>query len=307
MSLILGKNASNELQPCQMDGFNNIKVDIAGNSSGTPLAVDATIVGDTVGLSTEATSSAMNVNLNTLAGAVSGTEFQVDVLSSALPTGAASETTLLSVDTSLTTVVAQEATLAGQALNVSSIDSKITQGYDLQIASGGNGLQQALCYGRDASGNLDALTTDASGHLEVVVDDFVKGQALMAASFPVVIASDQSAISVSSAGGSTTNVNDVLATGAGGTATSTAVDMDGFSNLTFFGSSDNTMDIIQVEVSHNNSTWIEASEYYINGQFVGSDVHFSVNVANTGARYWRVRQTDTLATAFTLTVNSSKK
>lgn len=306
MSLILGKNASNELQPCQMDGFNNIKVDIAGNSSGTPLAVDATIVGDTVGLSTEATSSAMNVNLNTLAGAVSGTEFQVDVLSSALPTGAASETTLSSIDTSLTTVVAQEATLAGQALNVSSIDTKISQGYDAQIASGGFGAQQTLCYGRDNSGNLDALKTTANGNLEVEISGPL-GSDVSANSVSVVIASDQSAISVSSAGGNTTNVNDVLATGAGGTATSTAVDMDGFTNLTFFGSSDNTMDIIQVEVSHNNSTWIEASEYYINGQFVGSDVHFSVNVANTGARYWRVRQTDTLATAFTLTVNSSKK
>ena len=34
---------------------------------------------------------------------------------------------------------------------------------------------------------------------------------------------------------------------------------------------------------------------------------FAVNISNTGARYWRVSQTDTLSAAFTLTVNSSKK
>jgi hypothetical protein len=279
-----------------MDGFNNIKVDIANNSSLNPLAVDATIVADSVGLATELTLGSISSDTATIAGAVSGTELQVDVVSSALPTGAATDAVLQSADSYLSTI----------ATDTFNLDSKTTQGYDAQIASGGNGLIQHLVYGRDNAGNLDALKTTANGNLEVEVSGPL-GSDVSANSVSVVIASDQSAISVSSAGGNTTNVNDVLATGAGGTATSTAIDMDGFTNLTFFGSSDNTMDIIQVEVSHNNSTWIEASEYYINSQFVGSDVHFSVNVSNTGARYWRVKQVDTLATAFTLTVNSSKK
>ena len=63
-------------------------------------------------------------------------------------------------------------------------NAKITQGYDSQVASGGDGLQQTLCYGRDNSGNLDALRTDASGHLEITIDDFVKGNTTASASFP---------------------------------------------------------------------------------------------------------------------------
>jgi len=275
MSLVLGKNASNELKEINLTNSGLLKIDLAGSSGGA-ISANVDVTGNSIGLATEST-------LGTLA----------------------TESTLTTVNSNLITVVAQESTLAGQAINVSSIDGKISQGYDAQIASGGVGAQQTLCYGRDASGNLDALLTDASGHLEVVVDDFVKGQALMAASFPVVIASDQSAISVSSAGGNTTNVNDVLAPGAGGTATSTAVDMDGFTNLSFFGSTTNTSDQIVVQVSHNNSTWVENTEAYINLSATGGE--FFVNVPNTGARYYRVQQVDTLTTAFTLTVNSSKK
>ncbi len=85
------------------------------------------------------------------------------------------------------------------ATNSSSIDNKINQGYDATIASGGSGLQQILCYGLDTAGDLDALRVDNSGHLEVTVDDFVKSQATMLNSFPVVIASDQSAVATSSA------------------------------------------------------------------------------------------------------------
>jgi hypothetical protein len=294
MSLVLGKNPSNELKEINLTNSGLLKVDLAGSSGGA-IEANVDITANSIGLATEATASAMNVNLNTLAGAVSGTEFQVDVLTSALPTGAATETTLGSIDSYQSTI----------STDLGDMNIKMTQGYDAQIASGGSGLLQNLMYGRDATGNLDALLTDASGHLEVVVDDFVKGQALMAASFPVVIASDQSAISVSSAGGNTTNITDTLSPGAGGTATSTAIDMDGFTNLSFFGSTTNTSDQIVVQVSHNNSAWVENTEAYINLSATGGE--FFVNVPNTGARYYRVQQVDTLTTAFTLTVQSSKK
>lgn len=230
-----------------------------------------------------------------IAGSSGAIDANVDITGNTI--GLATDAVLQSADSYLGTI----------ATDTFNLDSKTTQGYDAQIASGGNGLIQHLVYGRDASGNLDALLTDASGHLEVVVDDFVKGQALMSASFPVVIASDQSAISVSSAGGNTTNVSDTLATGAGGTATSTAVDMDGSTNLTIFGSTDNTTDLVELELSHNNSTWVKDSDHYIATVPNGSSNNFSITIANTGARYWRVIQTDTTTTAFTLTVQSSKK
>ena len=265
MSLVLGKNASNELKEINLTNTGFLKVDLAGSSGGA-ISADVDITGNSIGLATD-------ITLNSRA----------------------SEATLLSIDSYQSTI----------STDIGDLNLKVSQGYDAQIASGGSGLQQNLMYGRDASGNLDALLTDASGHLEVVVDDFVKGQATMANSFPVVIASDQSAISVSSAGGNTTNVNDVLAPGAGGTATSTAVDMDGFTNVSFFGSTTNTADPIICQVSHNNSTWVENTEVFVNLSASGGE--FFANVANTGARYFRVQQVDTLATAFTLTVNSSKK
>ena len=121
------------------------------------------------------------------------------------------------------------ATIAG---DTTSLDGKVNQGYDAQIVSGGSGLQQNLCYGRDNSGNLDALRTDASGHLEITVDDFVKGQATMSNSFPVVIASDQSSIATTPS----------LATGAATSALQTT-------GNTSLASIDSTLSGVATEIS----------------------------------------------------------
>ncbi|MGI9555212.1 MAG: hypothetical protein ACR2M6_04470, partial [Vampirovibrionia bacterium] len=277
-----------------------LKIDLAGSSGGA-IAADVNIISDSVGLATSALQTSGNSSLTTIAGDTTSMDSKITacntgavvVSSSALPTGAATDAVLQSADSYLSTI----------ATDTFNLDSKTTQGYDAQIASGGNGLIQHLVYGRDNSGNLDALKTTANGNLEVEVSGPL-GSDVSANSVSVVIASDQSAISVSSAGGNTTNVNDVLAPGAGGTATSTAIDMDGFTNLSFFGSSTNTSDQVLVQVSHNNSTWVENTEVFISFSPSGE---FFVNIPNTGARYFRVQQVDTLTTAFTLTVNSSKK
>ena len=166
--------------PTALTASGNLKVSIEESSAG--------------GDASAANQSTMITHLSEIEGAVetleacvSGSELQVDIVGGNI-TGFATETTLANAETHLGTIEG----------DTTSIDGKITQGYDIQVASGGDGLQQILTYGRDSSGNLDALRTDASGHLEVVVDDFVKGQDTMTNSFPVVIASDQSAIQVSS-------------------------------------------------------------------------------------------------------------
>ena len=287
MSLVLGKNPSNELKEIELTNTGNLKVDLAGSSGGA-ISANVDITGNTIGLATdttlnsraseatvltlatETTASAMNVNLNTIAGAVSGTEFQVDVVSSALPTGASSEATLSSIDGYQSAI----------ANDIFSLDTKTTQGYDAQIASGGNGLVQNLVYGRDASGNLDALLVNASGELKVAS---------------------------SASGATTTNVAETLATGAGGTATSTAVDMDGSTNLTIFGQTDNNADAIEVLVSHDNSTYYTDPSSFVATQPSGSNTDFSIQISSSGARYFKIRQVDTLTTAFTVVVNSSKK
>jgi len=305
MSLILAKNPSNDLQECNVNNAGDLKVNLSTSSATIDANVD--ITGNTVGIATSALQSTGNASLASLvsANATETTLSSVDTSTTSIDTSCSNiDTNTTNIDTSCSTISSNTTTIA---TDTTSIDGKITQGYDAQVASGGSGLQQNLMYGRDGSGNLDALKTDASGHLEITVDDFVKGQATMANSFPVVLASNQSSIPVSTAGASTVNVSDTLSPGAGGTATSTAVDMDGYSNLTIFGSSDNTSDPIELELSHNNSTWVKDSAQFITTVPNGSSVNFSINISNTGARYWRVQQVDTLTTAFTLTVQSSKK
>ena len=301
MSLILGKNTSNELQPCQMDSFNNIKVDLAGSSGGA-ISADVTIVADSVGLSTSALQTSGNASLTTIASDTTSVDSKITfcntnatvISSSALPAGAATDAVLQSADSYLGTI----------ATDTFNLDTKTTQGYDAQIASGGNGLIQNLVYGRDNSGNLDALKTTSNGNLEVEVSGPL-GSDLSANSVSVVIASDQSAIPVSTAGANTTNVNETLAGSSNGTVNSTAVDMNGSTNLTIFGTASNTLDPIVVQVSHDNSTWLESGDYFVNISASGGS--YSVRISNEGARYWRVSQTDTSASAFTLVVNSSKK
>ena len=296
MSLVLGKNPSNELKEIELTNSGLLKVDVAG-SSGT-VAANVDVTGNTIGLATSAAQSSGNASLATLAGAVSGTEFQVDVVSSALPSGAATSAAQSSGNASLASLVSANAT----ETTLSSVDTS-AQNIDTS------------CSNIDTNTtNIDTSTTSIASDTSTIAADTsaidaklpsTLGQKTMANSLAVVLALDQSSIPVSSAGASTTNVNESISPGAGNTANSTAVDMDGSSQLTIFGSSTNTSDSIIVQVSHNNSTWVEHTEYFINMSASGGN--FAVNISNTGARYFRVSQTDTLSSAFTLTVNSSKK
>jgi len=199
-------------------------------------------------------------------------------------------------------IVADSVGLATQT-TLSALNTKVTQGYDAQVASGGSGLVQNLVYGRDATGNLDALLTDASGHLEVVVDDFVKGQALMAASFPVVISSDQSAVEGTKP--DATNTIDTLAPTSGSTAVTTAVDLNGSNgNFTAFGNTSNLTDPLELEFSADNVTYYRSGDFFVN--VLGSG-DYAVQLQDIGARYVRLSQTDTLLSAWNWTNNSSRR
>lgn len=57
-----------------------------------------------------------------------------------------------------------------------------------------------LVMGRNGSNTAKPIHITNNGDVEVEIADFVKGQALMAASFPVVIASNQSAVTVDGSG-----------------------------------------------------------------------------------------------------------
>jgi hypothetical protein len=243
---------------------------------------------------TKATSTlqtAGNASLAIVAGAVSGTEFQCDVVSSVLPSGA-------STSANQTLQLAQETIIAG---DTTSLDSKITQGYDATIASGGSGLQQILCYGLDIAGDLDALRVDNSGHLEVTVDDFVKSQATMVNSFPVVLASDQSRVDVQTNRDEVTVTQSAVAVTNPNTFNSTSVDMRGYTTCTFIG---NSSDSISVQYSVDDTTYYKGSETVI----IGMTGDFQVTIPETGARYLRISQpTTSHASNMTITCISSKK
>lgn len=78
------------------------------------------------GAATEATLATIDADTSSLAGCVDGTEVQVDVVSSALPTGAATEASLALVNADTTTI----------AFDTTSLDAKVpSQGTALMAAS----------------------------------------------------------------------------------------------------------------------------------------------------------------------------
>ena len=77
---------------------------IAGAVSGSEMQVDVVSSALPTGAASAANQSTGNASLATLAGAVSGSEMQVDVVSSALPTGAASSALQGTANTELTAI-----------------------------------------------------------------------------------------------------------------------------------------------------------------------------------------------------------
>ena len=193
--------------------------------------------------------------------------------------------------------LAQETVIA---TNSSSIDNKMSQGSDATLTDA----QQCLVYGRDSGGVLDALKTDASGHLEVVVDDFVKGQATMANSFPVVLSSDQSRVDVQTNRDEVTITQSAVAVTTPNTFNSTTVDMRGYTKLSFIGVTTNTSDPINLMFSVDDTTYYTSSEIVMYDFTTGE---FSYN-GEVGVRYVKLQQkTVDSAANMTITCISSKK
>lgn len=288
-SLNLAINPSNNLQGIKVDSNGNLKVDVSASSSSHTQNVD--VVANTVGLATAANQVSGNASLATLAGAVAGGEVQVDVITSALPSGAATEATL----------AAAEAHLGNIDTATSSIQSNVATS---ALQTAGNSI---LTDAEAHLGTIDTSTATASTTLTGISAKLpaTLGQDVMADSLSVVIASNQSSIPVSTAGGSTTNSIDNLTPTAGATATSTAADMNGSNHLTIFGNSNNTTDQIFVETSADNSTFYKNPNHFVNQNFSTGD--FAVNIVSPAARYYRISQGNTTGSGKTLAINTSKK
>ena len=164
-----------------VDGnYLNVNQNIAGtdvdSNSGNKSAASQRVVIATDDINLSAIKTAVEI----LDNAIDGSEMQVDIVSSALPSGAATQSTLNDAE-----------------VHLGSIDGKITQGNDATLTNA----QQVLIYGKNGSGDLKPIHITNNGDVEVEIADFVKGQAAMAASFPVTIASNQSNLNVAIASG----------------------------------------------------------------------------------------------------------
>lgn len=327
-SLIVGVNPSNVLQNCEVTAAGHLKMDIA-SSGGGALSANVDVTGNTIGLATSANQSTANSSLATLAGAVSGSEFQVDVVSSALPTGAATESSLSTVASNTTSLAAA---VSGNELQVDVITSALPSGAATEatlsaaevhlgaIDTATSSIQSNVATSAlQTAGN--SILTDAEAHLSTIDTSTATasttltgisaklpaalGQDVMSDSLSVVIASNQSSIPVSSAGANVSASSETASPGAGVTVNSTAADMNGFQHVAIFGNSNNTTDQINLEISNDNSTFFLAPIYFVSQNFSTGD--FAINISDSAARYIRISQGNTTGSSKSLTIITSKK
>lgn len=161
-----------------------------------------------------------------------------------------------------------------------------------------------LVMGRNGTNTAKPIHITNNGDVEVEIADFVKSQATMANSFPVVISSDQSRIDVDTVKTEVTisQVNQAIING--NTFTSTAVDMRGYERISFFGTSTNTADLIYILVSADDITYYTTGEF-VQQDFTSGDFNYNTTLA---VRYFKLQQgSGDFNSNFTITCISSKK
>jgi len=160
--------------------------------------------------------------------------------------------------------------------NTKGINGKMSKGNDLTLSEA----QQVLVYGEVTSGpgtgELHPIHITNSGDVEVEIADMVKGQDTMADSFPVVIASDQSAVNSKLIGedylavnrnvkvdtngklivqvdGVRENGSETFTVADGTTGYSSSISMGTHKYIAFYGDTDNTFNKnIFIEYSQDN-------------------------------------------------------
>ena len=225
--------------PTALTAAGSLKVSIEESSAGgdaslseqqTQTAHLAVIEGDTTSLDAKVT--ACNTN-------------SVTIASSALPSGAATEATL--------GLVATETTLAAP---------QYAEGDTIAAADKG-----VLMMGRNGTNAAKPIHITNNGDIEIEIADFVKGQATMSASFPVVVSSDQSDLNTKvnavSNLGSYANLlnNSTLANGVASSAITAITDMSKCYVLVK-DSSIASSDGYEIEVSPNNTDFFNVSSVY---------------------------------------------
>ena len=189
-----------------------------------------------------------------------------------------------SLDTKITTcdtgavVVASGAITETNSGAIATSVGKITQGYDATISSGGSGLQQAVVYGRDAGGDLDALNVDTQGHLKITIQGEEKD---------------------TNGGAATSWSSTTILDGA--SANTTGIDIQNDKTLAVYGTSTNTLDAINLQVSVDNTNWFTESSNYIYPSANGDIGYIFPN--EIPFRYVRFNKENTSGSSETITLN----
>ena len=160
---------------------------------------------------------------------------------------------------------AGNASLTTIAGDTTSLDAKITVGNDSTIVAGS--LQQVLLYGKSSTGDLHSANISNGGDLDVEIADFVKGQAVMASSFPVVISSDQSTLNVRQQEvrnlGSHENIASDIFMASGDISSSVDVSSMSVGNIFYEDTTTTSFDSVDIQASVNSGTnWFKYSVLY---------------------------------------------
>ncbi len=178
-------------------------VTVQGITSGTPIPISGSITATNP--SVAATGAAVPASGTYIAASVAGTltglvatanGLKVDVAASVLPTGAATESTLAAQSAKLPATLGQKTSANSMAVVVASDQSAIPVSGSVTVSGTVAATQSGTWNITNVSGTVSLPTGAATETTLAAINTKTPalGQAAMAASSPVVIASDQSAI-----------------------------------------------------------------------------------------------------------------
>jgi len=184
--------------------------------------------------------------------------------------GLGKETTLTSLNSKVTAVDTGAVVVATCALpsgaatesTLSSLNSKVTAVDTGAVVVSGCALPSGAATEASVSSAAGSLTTLAGAVTAGVVQ-----------------------VSSGAVSSSASQVFTNQAIGAGLTVKSSSKDVDAFKSVCVFGSTDNTNDPLEIEVSNDNSTWFELNNHFVSVDY--SSGHFGLNV-DISARYIRL-------------------
>lgn len=269
--------------------LNNVVVDGEGLDAEEILYI-------TVSTNSSATQDAVDTTLNILGFNTSSIRRNLYLKSSTAPDVFLTNSLLNTQETNSTNILSN-VSISKDILN--SLDSKISKGEDI-ITGGTGGLQQCLLYGRVNTGDLRPIRITPQGDIDVEIADYVKGQNLMADSFPVVIASNQSDLNIKvntvKHEGATNNISNNATINTGATSALSA-DISNMKdcNIVYEDTSTSSFDSVDIEMSGDNgTTYFIVDTLYPNVNTAGTKRYAYRSLQVGGFDLMRIRNTSSV-------------